>query len=54
MVNMHIQSFFLDVAKTPWVEENRSSILFFSAIALVAIGILVGIFIYRRKKKNRK
>ena len=41
----------LDVVETPWLEENKRGIIFFSVLAVLAIGTLVGIFIYRRRKK---
>lgn len=51
---MYNRFYLLDVVETPWLEENKRSIWFFSILALVAIGTLVGIFIYRRKHKKTK
>jgi len=46
--------YLLDVVETPWAQEHKGAIWFFSILALIAIGTLVGIFIYRRKHKESK
>ena len=49
---MYSKLYLLDVVNTPWLEQHKSDIWFFSIFALLAIGTLVGIFIYRRKHKK--
>ena len=49
---MYSQLYLLDVVNTPWLEQHKTGIWFFSIFALLAIGTLVGIFIYRRKHKK--
>jgi hypothetical protein len=49
---MNLQTIFIDVVETPWLEEHRKSIIFFAIVAFLAIGTLIGIFVYRRKHKK--
>ncbi len=51
---MYIKYFLLDVPRLSWLEEHKSFVFIFTALAIVAIAALVGIFIYRRMNKKKK
>jgi hypothetical protein len=43
----------LDVVRQTWFAENRRDILVLTILSLVAIGSIVGIFIWVKKRKNK-
>jgi hypothetical protein len=45
-------SFFIDVVEEPWLQRNGRDIIILSIMALVAIAVIVGIFIWVKKKKK--
>lgn len=46
--------FFLDVVETPWIEEHGRDIIILSTMSIVAIVAVVGIFMWRKKRKTAK
>lgn len=46
--------FLLDVVEEPWLQRNSRDIIVLSIAALLAIGAIVGIFIWIKKKKANK
>ena len=49
-----MQSILLDVVEEPWLQRNGRDIIILSLMALVAIGIIVGIFMWIKKRKKAK
>ena len=43
----------LDVPRQTWFQENSKNIIDLSVISLIAIGAIVGIFIWVKKRKNK-
>lgn len=46
--------FLLDVVEKPWLQRNSRDIVVLSVAALLAIGAIVAIFIWIKKKKANK
>jgi len=46
--------YLLDVVEEPWLQRNGRDIIVLSIAALVAIGAIVGIFIWVKKRKKVK
>jgi ABC-type multidrug transport system permease subunit len=46
--------YLLDVVEEPWLQRNGRDIIVLSIAALVAIGAIVGIFIWIKKRKKAK
>ncbi len=46
--------YLLDVVEEPWLQRNSRDIIVLSIVALIAIGAIVGIFIWIKKKKKSK
>lgn len=49
-----MQSFLLDVVEEPWLQRNSRNIIVLSLMALIAIAVIVGIFMWIKKKKKVK
>jgi len=47
-----MKKYLLDVVEEPWLQRNGRDIIILSIMAFVAIGIIVGIFIWIKKKKK--
>ncbi len=45
---------FLDVVETPWVAEHGRDIIILSTMSIVAIVAVLGVFIWRKKRKTAK
>jgi ABC-type multidrug transport system permease subunit len=46
--------YLLDVVEEPWLQRNGRDIIVLSIAALIAIGAIVGIFIWVKKRKKVK
>lgn len=49
-----MQSFLLDVVDEPWIVEHGRDVIILSIMALVALGAIVGIFMWIKKRKQAK
>jgi hypothetical protein len=49
-----MRSILLDVVEEPWIVEHGRDIIILSIMSLIALGGIIGIFIWikKRKKKN--
>lgn len=46
--------FFLDVLEESWLQRNGRDMLILTAMALIALALLVGIFIWIKKRRKTK
>jgi len=44
----------LDVVQETWLEENGRDVLILSTMALIALGLLIGAFLYFKKRRAKK
>ena len=48
-----VPDIFLDVVDEPWIVEHGRDIIILSVMGLVALGAILGIFIWMKKRKKR-